>query len=79
MDQLLSWPCNCNLIISNNFQLYLGKTSLFYAAERGFTKAVELLIEYGADINTKNLDGQINSIFSFIDLSILLSICLTDF
>ena len=54
-----------SLIIHNNFLLFLGKTSLFLAAEGGHTKAVELLLEYGADINAKNLDGLIHSIFFF--------------
>ena len=37
--------------------LYLGKTSLMYAAENGNTDTVKILLEHGADINTKDNSG----------------------
>ena len=40
-----------------NLFLYLGKTSLMVAAENGNTDTVKMIIEHGADINTKDNDG----------------------
>ena len=37
--------------------LYLGKTSLMYAAENGNTDTVKILLEHGADVNTKDNSG----------------------
>ena len=37
--------------------LYLGKTSLMYAAYRGSTDTVKILLEHGVEFNTKDKDG----------------------
>ena len=37
--------------------LYLGKTSLMSGAENGRTDTVKILLEHGADINTKDNSG----------------------
>ena len=37
--------------------LYLGRTSLSYAAENGNTDTVKILLEYGAEVNAKDKDG----------------------
>ena len=37
--------------------LYLGRTSLMYAAENGNTDTVKILLEHGAEVNTKDKDG----------------------
>ena len=37
--------------------LYLGKTSLMYAAQHGKTEIVRLLLQYGADVNHKDNKG----------------------
>ena len=37
--------------------LYLGYTSLMYAAQYGNTEVVRLLLKLGADVNNKANDG----------------------
>ncbi len=37
--------------------LYLGRTSLMYAAREGHTNTVKILLKYEADVNTKDNDG----------------------
>ena len=37
--------------------IYLGKTSLIYAAERGYTNKVKILLGHGAEVNTQDKDG----------------------
>ena len=37
--------------------LYLGYTSLMYAAWNGKTETVRLLLDHGADVNHKDNDG----------------------
>ena len=37
--------------------IYLGKTSLMYAAEGGHIEAVRLLVNHGSDIKAKTLIG----------------------
>ena len=37
--------------------LYLGKTSLMYAAQYGYTETVRILLEHGANVNYKENDG----------------------
>ena len=37
--------------------LYLGKTSLMYAAVNVKTETVRILLEHGADVNTSDNDG----------------------
>ena len=43
--------------IINIIYLYLGRTSLSYAAEEGRTDVVKILVENGADINDKDNYG----------------------
>ena len=47
--------------------LYLGKTCLMYAAKRGNTDTVKILLEHGADVNNKDKDGQLDN---FLKLNI---------
>ena len=42
--------------------LYLGRTSLMYAAWDGYTEIVKILLEHGADVNTKDYEGQLHNI-----------------
>ena len=44
--------------------LYLGKTSLMYAAESGNNNTVKILIENKADVNAKDKDGQLYNIIT---------------
>ena len=44
-------------IMYNLIDMYLGKTSLMYAAEGGHIEAVRLLINHGSDIKAKTLIG----------------------
>ena len=37
--------------------IYLEKTSLMNPAEKGYTDIVNILLEHGADVNTKDKDG----------------------
>ena len=37
--------------------LYLGKTTLMYAAENGNTDIVKTLIDHGADVNHQDIRG----------------------
>ena len=53
-----------NLTINDNSKynnkpiyLYLGATSLIYAAMYGYTDVVKILLENGADINAKTTGG----------------------
>ena len=59
--------------------LYLGRTSLIYAAWVGYTEIVKILLEHGADVNTKDYEGQLPlstylSIYLFIYMSSNLTI-----
>ena len=35
--------------------LYLGRTSLMYAAQHGNTDTVKILLEHGADVNIREI------------------------
>ncbi len=37
--------------------LYLGRNSLSFAAMKGHTAIVKILLEHGADVNAKNNEG----------------------
>ena len=45
---------------------YLGRTSLMKAAAYGNTETVKILLEHGADINTKDNDGKLHTNTSII-------------
>ena len=45
---------------------YLGETSLMQAAVYGNTETVKILLEHGADINTKNQEGKLHTNTSII-------------
>ena len=49
-------------VYTNPICLYIGKTSLMKAAMRGRTETVKILLEHGADINTKDKDGKLHTI-----------------
>ena len=46
-----------NKYIINLIYLYLGWTSLMWAARKGYTEVVKLLLEHGAAVNYKDNDG----------------------
>ena len=50
------------MCLANNsiffFILFLGETSLFYAISGGHIEAVKLLLNHGADVNTKDKYGE---------------------
>ena len=41
-----------------NIYLYLGRTSLHYATEVGYTDIVKILVDHGANVSTKDNDGK---------------------
>ena len=50
------------MCLANNYNIslkfFLGETSLFYAVRRGHTEIVRLLLNHGADANTKDKYGE---------------------
>ena len=47
--------------IIHSICLYLGGTSLMLAAMNDHTDTVRILLEYGADVNTKNVYGKLHT------------------
>ena len=46
------------------FRLYLGVTSIMFAAQNGYNEIVQILINHGADINATNVFGNYLIIFN---------------
>ena len=46
----------------NPICLYIGKTSLIETTMRSRTEIVKILLEHGADVNTKDKDGKLHTI-----------------
>ena len=47
------------IYIIHSICLYLGETSLMYAAMFGNTDTVRILLEHGADVNAKDVYGKL--------------------
>ena len=45
-----------------------GETSLMKAAEMGYTKSVRILLEHGADVNSKDESGELYTIIVTISI-----------
>ena len=64
--------------IINSICLYLGMTSLMYAAMWDKTDTVRILSDHGADLNAKDNNGKLINIIVtiYLSISIYLSMCL---
>ena len=52
--------------------LYLGMTSLHYAAEDGYTDIVKILLDHGANVNTKdNIGKKDNNTYMYMHIHII--------
>ncbi len=51
--------------------LYLGMTSLHYAAEDGYTDIVKILLAHGVNVNNKDNDGKKETTYIYMHLHII--------
>lgn len=57
------------LCYRNHFITFTGQgiPPLLYASDRGFLKTLEILLEYGADINSTDNDGNTSVVYAAIN------------
>ena len=65
-----SYNCTLNnkLYVIDQICINLGHTSLIMAAKVGSTKTVRILLEHGADVNSKDENGELNTIIFTISI-----------